>query len=214
MDTYIALIADVRHSRRSENFSEHRDRALHELSEVHRERGWIDADYVVTAWDEFSALIVQPTALPGAMWDVYKAFRPLTLRIGVGGGAVERHGARELPINTSATGEAFFLAREAVESLGERKQRTGSACIAVRWNSPAIEHALNASLRPLDLIISAITDTQWEAIEHFEESGRQDEVARKLGKSESTISRTLSTARYWDIRAALRDVGAFMSFEF
>lgn len=210
MDTYVALIADVRGSRRLDNFPERRDRALRELSEAHRVEGWLDADYAVTAWDEFSALIVQPPALPGVMWDIYKAFRPLSLRVGVGGGAVERHRARELPINESATGEAFFLAREALESLGVRKQRSGSAGIAVRWDSPAIEHALNASLRPLDLLISAITDTQWEAIELYEESGRQDEVARKLGKSKSTISRTLTTARYWDIRAGFDDLSEFL----
>lgn len=210
MDTFIALIVDVRDSRRLENFTDRRDRALRDLSKRHRTRDWLDADYAVTAWDEFQALIVQPPALPKVLWDVYKSFRPWSLKLGVGGGGVDRQDGVELPINEAATGEAFFLARDALESLEGRRQRTGQAGIMVAWNEPAVAHALNAALRPLDLLISAITDTQWQAIELYETSGRQDEVARKLDKSESTISRTLSTARYWDIRAGLDDLSEFL----
>lgn len=210
MDTFCALIVDVRDSRRLEDFAARRDRVLRDLSEHHRARGWLDADYAVTAWDEFQALIVQVPALPKVLWEVYKAFRPWSLKLGVGGGGVDRRNGDDLPINEAATGEAFFLARDALEALEGRRQRTGEAGIVTTWNEPAVAHALNAALRPLDLLITAITDTQWEAIELYEKSGRQDEVARELGKSESTISRTLSTARYWDIREALREVELFL----
>lgn len=210
MSTFVALIGDVQRSREVADFARHRDQALSSLSRSHRQAGWMDADYAVSAWDEFQGLITRPAALPRVLWDVYKAFRPLDLKLAVGGGRVERLADADRAINQSATGEAFFLARKALELLTERRHGAGRARVAVGWNEVPVEAALNSALRLLDLLVAEITGKQWAVIECYEETPHQGEVAARLGKSESTISRSLAAARYWDIRSSIEDLERFL----
>lgn len=209
MDTEIVLIGDVQGSRDAPDFPAHRDRALRELSRRHRHAGWTDVDYAVSTWDEFQGMLADPVALPRVLWDIYRAFQPLRVRLAVGGGAVERlddGGA----INRSVTGEAFYLAREALEELSARRHGSGRVRLAVAWNDPAVAASLNAALRLVDVLSDEITATQWEVIGHYESLGHQGEVARVLDKSESTISRSLAAARYWEIQASLGDLETFL----
>jgi hypothetical protein len=206
----IVIIGDVQASRRARDFPARRDRALDELSRAHRAEGWSDADYAVTAWDEFQGLLIRPEALPWALWDIYRAFLPMRLRLGIGAGAVERSGARTGPINETATGEAFILARQALTGVAAPRRGTGAARLAAATSSALLTHALNASLRLVDILVAEITPTQWRIIASYEEHGRQDHAAKALDRNESTISRGLAAARYWDLRATLTDLEAVL----
>lgn len=209
MNTYVVIIGDVEDSREAPDFARHRDRALGELSRRHRDAGWTDADYAVSTWDEFQVVLSVPAALPRVIWDIHRAFHPLRVRLAVGGGAVERLDDGG-DVNRSATGEAFYRAREALEGLSGRRHGTGRVRIAVGWNDPAVAASLNAALRLVDVLVGEITATQWEVIGHYESLGHQGEVARALEKSESTISRSLAAARYWEIQASLGDLNEYL----
>ncbi len=206
MNTRIALIADVRTSRRLSDFAGRRDQALAALSARLLNLGALDASFAVTAWDEFQALLVDPVRLPDVLWDIYKTFQPMQLRIALGGGAVMRQPGSPEPINETATGPAFVAAREALEAISSPRRGAGQAMIEVCWPEHWLEPALNAALKPLDVLIGRISTTQWRVIEAYEALGRQDKVAEQLGRNESTISRNLTAAHYWDIKMALDDV--------
>jgi hypothetical protein len=210
MNATIALIADVRSSRRHADFRARRDQALAHLSRRHLASGATDANYAITAWDEFQALLVRPAALPDVLWDIHLTFQPMTLRLGLGGGAVERDPDRLNPVNETATGPAFVAAREAINALSSPKRAAGAAMCEVRWPESPLEPALNAALKPVDVLISQITATQWRVIDAYERLGRQDRVAEELSRNESTISRSLAAAHYWDIKAALADVNKLL----
>ncbi|MCC5864323.1 MAG: hypothetical protein JJU31_04295 [Wenzhouxiangella sp.] len=212
MDTQVALIVDVADSRRIKDFPGQRDQLMETISLRHRRNGWMDADYAVTAWDEFQGLLVAPASLPALIWDLLLAANPVSLRIAVGGGLVERHPDRRLPINRAATGEAFFLAREAMETLRNPCRGAEQARIAMRWNDPLIEAAGNAVLRLVDVLVGRITRKQWEVIAGYEQFRKQTEVAKALEKSESTVSRSLSSARYWEIRSSLHDLASVLRY--
>jgi hypothetical protein len=209
MDAFV-ITGDVQNSRAVRDFPRRRDRVLAQLSKSQRDRGWVDADYAVTAWDEFQMLLIRPEALPWAVWEIYRAFQPaMALRLGIGGGRVERTSATA-PINETATGEAFILAREALERLASPRRGAGQARLAVATCSATLTHALGAALRLVDVLAADITETQWRVISAFERYGRQDRVARALGRNESTISRSLAAARYWDLQATLTDLEALL----
>ncbi len=209
MSALVALIADVQHSRRLQKFPQRRDQALARLSASHRASGALDADYAVTAWDEFQGLLIAPAHLPRVLWDLYAEFQPMKLRLGIGAGLVERlPGAG--PINETATGPAFIHAREALQQVSTARRGVGVARLAVVWPDPGLQAALNASLRLLDLLIDQITPTQWNVIRSFEDLGRQDLVANTLKRNESTISRSLAAAHYWDIQASLADLESLL----
>jgi hypothetical protein len=207
MNASFVIIGDVQDSRAVVDFPRHRNRVLARLSKTHRAQGWVDSAYAVTAWDEFQALLIRPEKLPWMIWDIYRVFQPMALTIGVGGGAVERvPGRRRGPINETATGEAFILARQALEAVATPRRGTGHARLAVSCPQAALSHALNAALRLVDVLVAEITETQWRVIDSYEELGRQDRVADALDRNESTISRSLAAARYWDLKATLGDV--------
>ncbi|TVQ40455.1 MAG: hypothetical protein EA370_03575 [Wenzhouxiangella sp.] len=205
MDTQVALIVDVADSRRIKDFPGQRDQLMETLSLRHRRNGWMDADYAVTAWDEFQGLLVAPASLPAMIWDLLLVVYPISMRIAIGGGAVERHPDQRLPINRAATGEAFFLAREAMETMRKSRRGAEQARMALRWNDPLIEAAGNAVLRLVDVLVGRITRKQWEVIAGYEQLRKQADVAAALQKSESTVSRSLSSAHYWEIRSSLED---------
>jgi hypothetical protein len=213
MDTRVALIIDVADSRRIKDFAAQRDDLLAALSDRHRRKGWVDADYAVSAWDEFQGLVIAPASLPSLIWDILLAVYPVSLRIAVGGGKVERHGNGDPPINQSVTGEAFYLAREAMEGLRKPRRGAVQTRIAMRWNEPLIEAAGNGILRLVDVLVARITRKQWEVIAMFEEVRKQADVATALEKSESTVSRSLASANYWEIRASLDDLEAVLKLQ-
>jgi hypothetical protein len=210
MNATFVIIGDVQGSRSVSAFPRRRNRVLGQLSKQHHANGWIDADYAVTAWDEFQVLFIQPAILPWALWDIYRAFQPMTLRLGIGGGTVERTRGKG-PINETATGEAFILARTALEDAASTRRAAGQSRLGVACADPALTHALSASLRLVDVLVADITDTQWRVIASLERFGRQDRVAKALKRNVSTISRSLAAARYWDIRASLTDVAALLN---
>lgn len=208
MITGVALLADVQESRAIEDFSRLRDRALADLSRRHRQQGWCEMDYAVTAWDEFQGLLIDPTALPAAVWDIWRTFEPARLRLAIGGGAVESVRLSDEPptVNTAFTGEAFYLARDALGKLATPRHGMSRVLVGVAWNDPVIQAACNSVLRLADALSQDITARQWEIIGLYEKLGKQTEVAAALDKSESTISRSLAASRYWEVMASLDEL--------
>ncbi|WP_376694780.1 SatD family protein [Wenzhouxiangella sp. EGI_FJ10305] len=213
MNDRLALIADVADSRQIAGFPDRRDRLLGELSRRHRANGWTRFDYAVTAWDEFQGLIDQPSMLPRVVWDFWCAFRPWSLRLALGFGPVEPEvGADEgVPLNQAVTGEAFYLARAALEALDS--PRHGMSRVRLRVGAPDDPRSMtcNAVLRLADALVQDITDRQWQIIERYEETGKQTEVAATLDVAESTVSRSLASARYWELKASLAELGELLS---
>lgn len=209
MTEFVALIADVADSRQVEDFPGRRDRLLAELSARHRRRGWSRFDYAVTAWDEFQGLLTRPQWLPEVVWDLWRAFQPLSLRVGVGFGEVEfaADAADGRPLNEAVTGAAFYRAREALDQLDAPTHGMSRVRVRVVAADPVRAATCNAVLRLADALVQDITDRQWQVIDHYEQAGKQTDVAAELGVSTSTVSRTLASARYREIRASLCELG-------
>lgn len=206
MNARIALSGDVINSRTVPEFAVLRDQALSQLSSKHREQGYISSDYAITAWDEFQVLLDVEEGLPQLVWDLHRSFQPLRLRLGVGRGGIIRVDDTVKAVNEDVSGEAFYKAREALKSITDQRREGSRAGIKVLWDDVRMTRALNASFRLLDVLIGLISEKQWRVIIEFERLGRQDRVAELLGKQASTISRSLNSAHYWEIKASLSDL--------
>lgn len=206
MNAHVAIIADVVNSREFADFAARRDRALQALQQQHGSQALTASDYAITAWDEFQVLLAGQAALPQVMWDLQREFYPLRLRLGIGCGEVQWARRQRDAVNEAASGEAFFLAREALDAISDQARGGSRSEILVRWNEPDLQHAINACARLLDVLLAGITAAQWQVINAYEQLGRQDAVAAALEKTPSTISRTLRSANYWEIKASLDDL--------
>ncbi len=211
MNTHVAIIADVVNSREFDDFAARRDQALQVLQQLHNNQGLTASDYAITAWDEFQVLLSKPQALPQVLWDLQREFYPLRLRLGIGCGTVLWARRQRNAVNEAASGQAFILARTALEAISDQARGSSRSEIEVRWHEQDLQHALNASMRLLDVLLADITAAQWQVITAYEHFARQDAVAAALGKTPSTISRTLRSANYWEIKASLDDLRRLLS---
>ncbi len=111
---YAVITADVIGSRKWPRFTAIRNRKLDAASAAHQKQRIVLGPYTITTWDEFQNIAAGLRHVPGLIFDLRRLFHPLQLRIGVGLGKVDRPIRR--PIN-QAGGEAFILAREALDKL-------------------------------------------------------------------------------------------------
>jgi len=62
--------------------------------------------------------------------------------------------------------------------------------------------------------LNKATPSQWEITLEFEKLGQQDRVAEKLGKADSTVSRSLRRSHYRQIIEAIDAMSEFLGMEF
>jgi hypothetical protein len=201
-------------SRDVARFKDVRDTKLGGLSKAHRAAGWMAAPYAVTAWDEFQGLTAAVGSAPLAVWSLITAFYPLHLRIGIGIGAVKTELANDAPLNQAATGEAFFRARAALDLVRHGRDPRYDPSSQADTGERTVDLFLNTTLHLLDALVARATPLQWEVILEYERVGRQDRVAAKLGKAESTVSRALKRAYYWQMIEAVTSMSEYLELRF
>ncbi len=197
----VVLIADAIRSRSVVSFARERDRRLRTASAQHQRRGWILRPYAVTAWDEFQTVLASAAAIPQVVWDLRLLFQPMSLRIALGQGHISSMPARGRPVNLGGSGEAFELARSAMDRLKKGSTKY-SVLTFLRTGERRLEAVVNCIFALQDGLLQRTTRRQWETILAFERAAAQDGTARLLGVSESTVSRNLKRASYWHVKAA------------
>jgi hypothetical protein len=208
------ILADVVGSRAVEDFKTLRDVRLASASAAHRARGWVAGDHAVTAGDEFQNIVAEIAQVPRLVFDLRLRFRPLDLRIGIGIGAIDTRPVAGEPVNVGGTGEAFVLARAAMDGLRGTRARGVDArkypvFTALRSSQPRVDGTVNIIYRLLDSLLQRTTARQWQTIDAYEQYEKLDRAADALGIDASTASRNLSRGSYWqvlDAVAALEEI--------
>lgn len=209
------ILADVVSSRAVEGFKSLRDERLAGASAAHRALGWVAADHAVTAGDEFQNIVTAVAHVPRLVFDLRRRFQPLELRVAIGLGGIDTRPAAGEPVNVGGTGEAFVRAREAMDYLrgqpfeagrsaaGSRPGRKYPLFTAMRSGQPRRDATVNTIYRLLDSLLQRTTARQWQTIAAYEQYERLDRAADALGIDESTASRNLSRASYWQVLDAI-----------
>lgn len=122
--------------------------------------------------------------------------------VGIGAGGV----VEPLPRSPrEGAGDAFVLAREAVEAA---KSRQRAVPLAVRGADPAAAADADAVLVLLGAVAARRTPAGWAAVDEARAAdGGQDAVARALGVTQQAVSQRLRTA-LWAEEQAVRPVAA------
>lgn len=123
--------------------------------------------------------------------------------VGIGAGAVQE----PLPAQARAgQGEAFLLAREAVERA---KSRLRPVPIAVEASDRARGRECEAVLTVIGAIMARRTQTGWAVIDMMSSDPEvtQDDVAARLGITQQAVSQRLRAAM-WSEEQAVRPVAA------
>ncbi|MFN0284737.1 MAG: hypothetical protein ACKVZ6_22525 [Kineosporiaceae bacterium] len=149
-----------------------------------------------TAGDEFQGVLDDPQVVV----DVALALvRDGGWSIGIGIGAVEE----PLPASTRAgRGEAFALARAAVEAAKKRPQH-----VAVRGADTDAADDAQALLTLLAVVVQRRSKAAWAALEAVEHAGTITAAATRLGISRQAVGQRLA-AGLWDAEREARPVAA------
>lgn len=188
---------------------------LHErlaaASRAHLRNKWIRLPYAVTAGDEFQAIAARLDALPRLLLDLRGRMRPLALRIGIGIGKVT--GRIAPPVNR-LDGEAFRLARQAIESLKKPAAQSGGSLTAFRTPNAQFDSEINLIYSLEDTLVRKITEQQWKTIRARMKSRRIEDAARLLGLDTSTVSRNLKRGYYGQLMATATGAETFIRRHF
>ncbi len=208
---YAVLIADIVASSVRGSVRSLLGKNLAAASEKHLRQKLIRLPYAVTAGDEFQTITAELPALPALILDLRSALRPLSLRVGVGIGDVADR--IQPPVN-QLTGEAFQLARRAIESIKTGHLFKFDVLTAFASGNEDFNDAINLIYGLHDTLVLQITSKQWGAIGAFLSRETLEPTARKLRVDISTVSRNLKRGYYWQLAETVNRAGSFIERTF
>ena len=204
---HAVLIADIMASSARKDVRALLGKKLAAASEKHLRQKLIRLPYTVTAGDEFQSLTADLPGLPALILDLRAALRPLSLRIGVGIGSVSDR--IQPPVN-QLTGEAFQLARRAIDSIKHGSLFKFDVLTAFASGNAAFDDTINLIYGLHDTLILQITAKQWESIGAFLSRETLEPTARRLRVDISTVSRNLKRGYYWQLAETVNRAGSFI----
>lgn len=139
-----------------------------------------ESPFVRTAGDEVQGVLANPENVVAI---IDRLLRSGLWRCGIGAGPGELSFAEDAPDSRSGRGEAFVLAREALDSIKNSRQT-----IALRSGAeePATEG--EALIRLIEAVTASRTRRQWEVIDAVESEETMSGAALALGVSASAVS--------------------------
>ncbi len=208
---YAVLIADIIASTAHRGLRALLGKKLAAASEKHLRQKLIRLPYTVTAGDEFQTITGELATLPALILDLRTALRPMSLRIGVGIGSVSDR--IQPPVN-QLTGEAFELARRAIESIKAGSLFKFDVLTAFASGNEDFNDTINLIYGLHDTLVLQITSKQWEAIGAFLSRETLEPTARRLRVDISTVSRNLKRGYYWQLAETANRAGSFIERTF
>ncbi|MEM8816500.1 MAG: SatD family protein [Pseudomonadota bacterium] len=210
MDTYAVLTGDIVKSREISpraRLIRTLKEALAIASQAHR------ADYEIYRGDSFQMVIPSPSAAAlvaivirsKLLSQSAKKSSPWDARISVGIGGITYRGEK----TTESDGPAFLLSGQGMDELNKTNRRL---IVKAPWD--AADRSLSLVTRFADDIVSNWSRYSAETAFLnlvYEES--QNALAKRLGKSQSTINDRIATAKLELIRAYVQHVKDYVNWE-
>jgi len=216
---YCAIIGDIMYSQ--ESLPPERDimqrKLEHLLDDVNKRFSeHISANFCITLGDEFQGLLHESACCLPVIWQIIMGMYPVKIRFGIGIGDI--YTAIDPAKALGADGSAYHFARKAVTALKSSEPAAkfpapgASPVIMVRFETGAADTALlNLSCGFIQGIMSKWSEKQWKTIKALIENGyRQKDAADYLGLAESTVSRNLQAARYWEYHNILSEISSYL----
>jgi len=205
-ELYVALIGDIRASRKVERRSQ-TQMALHavleELNTAYRDS--IASRFVITLGDEFQGLLSATDHVLDMIQLIQIRMYPIAIRFGIGIGELSTSIQHYNAMGTD--GPAYHLGRSAIEELKANEKRKQARLANILVQAPQCEHSIVQLINTALSLMYAIQCT-WTSRQHdvvgrmLERKGTQTEVARQLGITQATVQKHLAEAHYYTYRSA------------
>lgn len=207
---YIAIIGDMKDSKKITNRKEVQEKLKNVLNEINIKYGNdISSNFTITLGDEFQGLLCKGENIINIILEIERRMFPTKIRFGIGVGEITTDIIREISIG--ADGPGYYKARNAIDYLKENEKKSKAAVTDVRIeidgdNQIAVT-LLNTILSLITVIKESWTDRQrdmiWDMIEH--QDGQID-VAKRFNIGQSSVQKSLAGGRYYAYKEALDTV--------
>ena len=208
MNIYAVITADVVHSRESDilknkeysNVKEFLDERINELNlKLEISKLGILTRVSASRGDEIQVVCKNLKDVPMLIrWLRYYCL-PLKLRVGIGIGSIDYFSDIESYANSplyydswDMNGEAFYLARNAVDSLKEEKDLATSIRVRDQHNTTVLQTMYDL----IDGYIRRWSMSQWKSIHAYSENETYDIAAKELAISATGVYKNCSSANW------------------
>ena len=212
---YIAIIGDIKNSKKIEDRKKVQNKLKYVLEEVNRL--YIDSiasKFNITLGDEFQGLLHAGKNTMEIIQYIKKELSPVTIRFGIGVGSISTDIDSE--ISFGADGPGYYMARKSIDNLKLLEKRNGKAMydieIRINGNNELQEESLNSIFKLLCSIESEWTEKQREIIYYllFARTN-QTETANHFNVTQSNIQQILAKSHYYVYKEVLDSVNRILS---
>lgn len=212
--SFVAVIGDIKDSRRLENRKEvqtHMQTILEQVNEKYEE--YIASRFLITLGDEFQGLLYTGENVLHIISEIRMQLYPVHLRFGIGFGQITTDIRAEMALG--ADGPGYYRAREAIERLKEREKKNrpvpAELCFKMGEQNRRTEIMLNTIFNLIYVIEKNWTKRQREIIWDMllYEDGQQN-TARRLNISQPTVQKALAAGGYYTYENALKNAAEIL----
>lgn len=213
---YTAIIGDIKDSKRIEKRSQIQKKlagVLNEINDFYKSE--ISAKFIITLGDEFQGLLNKNEHLLDIIKHIQKKMYPVQLRFGVGIGEISTNVFYEAAIG--ADGPAYYAARNMIEELRdqEKKLKRQAADIQLSiFDTKCFEiEEINLILALMKIIEDRWSDKQRYTIwDMAQNGGSQEECAKRMDTTQSTVARRLSDGSYLTYKRAKKTIDEALKY--
>lgn len=197
---YVAMVADIKESRKLENRSQIQEKLGAVLNYVNDAyQADISAKFIITLGDEFQGLLNGTEHLLDIIQYIQREMYPVRLRFGIGIGEISTDIFYEAAIG--ADGPAYYEARHMIEELREQEKKLKKQAADIQlsiYDTESFEIAeINTVLALMKVIEDGWSDRQRYTIWYMiKNGGSQEECAKSMNTTQSTIARRLADGNY------------------
>ncbi len=205
---YCAVIGDIIRSRNIQDRSGAQNRLKQILEHINNKFDkLIASDFMITLGDEFQGLLENPDSVIDIIECIKMKMSPVSIRFGIGIGDINTAIQRNMPFGTD--GPAYHRARKMIDELknAEKSKARSDADVKIQSEKSSVDRLVNVSLALCSFIEKKWTRKQREAISDYLSFGdSQTQTANRLGVSQSTIQRSLSSSGFYNYLYAKREI--------
>ncbi len=200
MSRYAVITADIINSKLAERFAA---KLKPVFSQLHFPS--LLTPFALSRGDEIQAVCNEPATLPQLIRELRYHCLPFQIRVGVGIGSIE---AVDHTLNSwEMNGEAFFRAREALDSFAKDKFPGTRFCTSESF----FDLALNTIYLLNDTYLARWTDAQWEAIHYYQLYRTYQKAAEVLKIARQNVQKRCYAAHWHEINLTEQNVKQLLS---
>lgn len=212
MKKYVAIIADIKDSKKINNRKDVQENLRNTLDYINdKYESFIESKFTITLGDEFQGLLNDASVVIDII-EYINSNNNVSIRYGIGIGSILTAINKELSLG--ADGPAYHNARSSINqiSINEKKNSIYPGSIRIKLeDNIVLETSINTILCLMCSIKDKQTQSQKRIISLMENNITQSEVATKAQVDQSTVQRALKNGCYYEYIEAKKALKLIMS---